>query len=188
MNHAEILGRLLPPGAFDLTAPNISNELEAEGDELDAAWASANNLLNEINPGESYLLLPDWERVTGLAAFAATYNLNIAQRQAAVASKWYQRAVISIPDFIQLAALYGFPGATVTTFVPSTCNSTCNDALYSEADRFCWQMNLPVGGGMFLATCNSSCNDALGSWGTGAVENAIKLARKAHTTVIFNYV
>lgn len=188
MNHAELLGRLLPPGAYDLTAPNISSELSAEGKALDDALVSADSLLNEIDPGTAYTTLPDWERVLGLAEIAALINLSIEQRQAAASAKWFRRGGSSIPYFISQAAIFGFPGASVTEFAPMTCDDTCNDALYSEADRFCWQMNLPVNGGMFIATCNSSCNTPLGSWGTGAVESAIRKQRKAHTTVIFNYV
>jgi uncharacterized protein YmfQ (DUF2313 family) len=188
MNHAELLRRLLPPGAYDLTAPNLSAELDAEGAALDAALESGNRLLNEVDPTTAYSTLGDWERVTGLAQQAVDLGLSIEQRQAAVAAKWYGRGGFSIPYFIRMAEIFGFPGATVTEFTPMTCNSTCNDALYSEADRFCWQMNLSVNGGMFIATCNSPCDAALGSWGTGAVESAIRTQRLAHTSVIFNYV
>lgn len=188
MNHAELLGRLLPPGAYDLTAPNISAELSAEGKALDDALVSADSLLNEIDPGTAYTLLPDWERVLGLAEIVALFNLSIEQRQAAASAKWFRRGGSSIPYFINQAAIFGFPGATVTEFAPATCDSDCDTAMYSEDDRFCWQMNLPVDGGMFIATCDSPCDAPLGSWGTGAIESAIRIQRKAHTSVIFNYV
>lgn len=188
MMHRELLRRLLPPGAYDLTAPNISAELDAEGNALDAALASANSLLNEIDPGTAYSLLPDWERVTGQAGFASLFNLSIEQRRAVVSAKWFHGGCSSIPEFINLAAIFSFPGATVTEFAPSTCDSTCDDAMYSEDDRFCWQMNLPVDGGMFIATCDSPCDAPIGSWGTAAIESAISAQRKAHTQVIFNYV
>jgi uncharacterized protein YmfQ (DUF2313 family) len=84
-----------------------------------------------------------------------------------------------------MAAKFGFTGATIDEFAPATCNSTCNDALYGEQDRFVWQMNLPSAGGMFIANCNSPCNAPLGSWGSGALENTIRTLRPAHTTVIF---
>lgn len=188
MNHAELLRRLLPPGAYDLTAPNLSAELDAEGAALDAALESGNRLLNEVDPATAYSTLGDWERVTGLAQQAVDLGLSIEQRQAAVAAKWYGRGGLSIPYFIRIAEIFGFPGATITEFAPVTCDGTCDDALYSEDDRFCWQMNLPVDGGMFVATCDSPCDTPLGSWGTGAVESAIRALRLAHTSVIFNYV
>lgn len=188
MNHAELLKRALPPGAYDLTAPNLCAELEAEGAAFDAVQASADNLLNEIDPGTAYSLLPDWERVLGLTQQSASLGLNIDQRRAAASLKYHRRGGSSIPYFIKLAEIFGFPGATVTEFAPCTCDSTCDDAMYSEDDRFCWQMNLPVNGGQFLATCDSPCDEPLGSFGTGALESAIRVQRKAHTTVIFNYV
>lgn len=188
MRHAELLGRLLPPGAYDLTEPNLAAELEAEGAALDAALESGNRLLNEIDPATAYSTLGDWERVYGIAQQAVDLGLSLEQRQAAVAAKRRKRGVMSINDFIRLSEIFGFPGATVTEFAPMTCNSTCNDALYSEADCFCWQMNLPVNGGMFIATCNSPCDSALGSWGTAAIESAIRAQRQRHTTVTFNYV
>lgn len=188
MNHAELLGRLLPPGAYDLNEPNLAAELAAEGAALDAALESADRLLNEIDPATAYSTLNDWERVYGIAQQAVDLGLSIEQRQAAVAAKRRKRGVMSIQEFIQMAEIFGFPGATVTEFAPATCDSDCDAAMYSEADRFCWQMNLPVDGGMFISTCDSPCDAPIGSWGTGAIENAIRAERQAHTTVIFNYV
>lgn len=181
MMHAELLKRLLPQVAYALNGTVLSAELVAEGTALDANLLSADGIHNEADPRTTYSMLSDWERVAGLSGL----NLSAEQRQAALVAKLSAHGGQSRPYFIAMAERFGFPGATIDEFAPATCNSTCNDALYGEPDRFVWQMNLPSAGGMFLANCNSPCNTSLGSWGTGAIESAIHALRPANTTVIF---
>jgi uncharacterized protein YmfQ (DUF2313 family) len=181
MMHAELLKRLLPEGVYDPNGPVLSVEITAEGNALDSAMQSADNLLREADPRSAYSTLDDWERCFNLSAL----SLSVEQRQAALSAKVFAHGGQSRPYFIAMAERFGFPGTTIAEFVPATCNSTCNDALYGEPDRFVWQMNLPSDGGMFIANCNSPCNTPLGSWGSGAIENAIHTLRPAHTTVIF---
>lgn len=181
MNHAELLKRLLPPVAYDGNGTVISAELNAEGDALDMALLMADGMLREADPRATYSLLSDWEHVAGLSAL----SLSVEQRHTVLTTKLTSRGGQSRPYYIAMASRFGFPGATIDEFAPATCNSNCNDALYGEPDRFVWQMNLPIAGGMFTANCNSACDSPLAAWGTGAVEAAIHAARPAHTTVIF---
>lgn len=180
MMHAELLKRLLPL-AYDLNGTVLSAELDAEGAALDTNLLNTDGIHEEVDPRTTYSLLGEWERVAGLSGL----NLSAEQRQAALVAKLSAHGGQSRPYFIAMAERFGFPGATIDEFAPATCNNTCNDALYGEPDRFVWQMNLPSAGGMFIANCNSPCDTPLGSWGTGAVENAIRTLRPAHTTVIF---
>lgn len=188
MNHAELLKRSLPPVAYDPNAPLLSAELEAEGKALDAAQIAADLILTEADPRTTYHLLPDWERVLGLPDPCASPLATVQQRQAAVVAKNTKREGQSRPLFIDIAAKYSYPGATIDEFRPMTCNDTCNDALYSEDDRFVWRINLPSTGGIFLANCNSPCDEPLASWGDAAIECAIKRDKPAHTTALFAYV
>lgn len=184
MKHAELLGRLLPPGAYDLNEPNLAAELAAEGKALDEAQASADALLKEIDPRTASATLPDWERVLGLSAF----SLSLEQRRVAAGAKYYLRGGNSRPYFIDLAARLGFPNVTITEYKRATCNGNCNSALYSAADLFVWTMNVPAQGGYFSANCNSNCNSALGSWGYSTLESEVKKYKPSHTRVRFNYV
>lgn len=160
------------------------------------AWAEAlarvdlrcDALANEADPRTTVELLADWERVAGLPDPCVSDEQSLAQRQAALTSKLTSTGGQSRAYFIELAADMGYPGATIEEFEPMTCNDTCNDSLYSEADRFCWQINLPGStGGLYQMTCNDTCNDALQSWGDEAVECRIKQFKPAHTNVIFAY-
>lgn len=189
MMHSELLRRLLPPVAYDSSSTVISAELRAEGQALDEAMRNADFMLSESDPRTTVQILSDWERVAGLPdSCSATLALSVAQRQAALTAKITMRGGQSRPYFIEMAAKLGFPGSTITEFAPMTCNGTCNDALWSEADLFAWQVNLPSAGGVFIASCNSDCNSALASWGNAMVECAIRKFRPAHTTPVFAYV
>lgn len=184
MNNAELLKRLLPPAAYDPSAPVLSAELAAEGTALDVAQQLAESLPDEADPRVTSALLADWERVLGLTAS----GLSQEQRKAAVAAKYYTRGAQSRAYFIALAAKLGFAGVTITEYKCANCNSNCNSALYSVADLFVWTLNVLASGGYFAANCNSNCNSALGSWGYSTLENAIKKDKPAHTVATFNYI
>lgn len=184
MNHAELLKRLLPHGPYDPSAPVVSAELEAEGKALDEARATAAQILHELDPRTASVTLLDWERVYGLFGV----DLGIDQRRAAVSAKATMHGGQSRPHLIGLAEKLGFPGTTITEYKRANCNSNCNDALYSDADLFCWTLNVDALGGYYAANCNSNCNSALGSWGYSTLEKLINLYRPAHTRVLFNYV
>lgn len=188
MTHAELLKRLLPPEAYDLNAPILSAELYAEGRALDEAQRNADLILDEIDPRTARVTLADWERVLGLPDSCVVGAVqSVEQRQASIMAKWTMRGGQSRKFFIALAEKLGYPGATITEYQPATCNSTCNDALYSEGDRSVWTINLPSAGGIYYANCNSDCNAALASWGDAAVECAISKYRPADTVVKFAY-
>ena len=172
MMHSDLLKRLLPPVAYDSNGPVITAELHAEGSALDEAMRNADLMLNESDPRVTVQLFSDWERVAGLPdSCSATLSLSIEQRQVALAAKLALHGGQSRAYFIAMAAKFGYPGATITEFSPLTCNDTCNDALWSEADRFAWQINLHS----LLA-------------GNAQLECAIRKFSPAHTTPVFAYV
>lgn len=189
MKHADVLKLCLPPVSYDPTDPILVAELEAEGKQLDAAQQSADQLLAEMHPSTATVSLPDWERVYGLPDPCVTIAHSIDQRRAALNSKANAKGGQSIAYFVGLAAIMGYPGATVDEFPMATCNSDCNAELNSEDDGFFWRLNLPAAtGGVFQATCNSDCNSPLQSWGDEALECRIRKLRPAHTTVLFAYI
>lgn len=146
------------------------------------------DLVNEADPRTTYELLSDWERVAGLPDPCVTDDdQTIEQRQIALTAKLTLRGDQSRPYFINLAAGMGYPDATIDEFLPMTCNDTCNDALWSEDDKFTWQINLPSDGGIVYANCNSDCTVPLQSWGDQAIECRINRYKPAHTVVIFAY-
>jgi len=183
------LQALLPPGkawsrAADAVLTKLLKGLALEPARLDAR---VDALIDEADPRTTSELLPDWERVAGLPDPCVNQELTVEQRRAALVSKLTLVGGQSRQYYIDLAEQLGYPGATIDEYRPMTCNDDCNDALWSEADRFVWQLNLPSDGGFFEATCNSPCDSPLQSWGDEVIECRISRYKPAHTTVLFAY-
>lgn len=188
MNHQYVLRALLPTGAYDPNAPNLNAELYADGKALDICMATANLLLDEMDPSTAQLSLYDWERNYGLPDHCVTVAQTVEQRKAALNSKVNSLGGQTAAHFIAVAESMGYVGVTITEFNVLTCNGNCNQAIYSQDALFVWQMNIPTAAGIFLASCNSDCNTALQSWGDGALECRINQIRPKHTTVLFAYI
>ncbi|MGZ4959338.1 MAG: YmfQ family protein [Methylomonas sp.] len=188
MKHVDVLMQLLPPVSYDATSPVLGVELSAVGNQLDLAMANADQLRSEMYPDTCSVTLLDWERNYGLPDPCVTIQQTVDQRKAALISKVNAQSGQSRAYFIALSEAMGYPGATIDEFAPMTCSDDCNSSLYSDADRFVWQINLPAAtGGVFVATCNSDCNSSLQSWGDEAIECRINKFKPAHTSVIFAY-
>lgn len=176
------------PRSHDATLTRL---LAALADELARVDQRASDLIEESDPRTATELLADWERVFGLpdpCVTALGAEQTVDQRRAALAAKVTSIGGQSRQYFIDLAAALGYPGATIDEYRPFNCNSNCNDALWSEADRFCWQINLPATGGTFVFNCNSPCDSPLAAWGDEAVECRIQRLKPAHTRAFVAYV
>jgi uncharacterized protein YmfQ (DUF2313 family) len=161
----------------------------AWADEFARVDLRCDQLLNEADPRTTLELLTEWERVAGLPDPCVTIDQSIDQRRAALVSKLTATGGQSRAYFIALAESIGYVGATIDEYAPMTCNDNCDDWLYSEADLFCWQLNLPGStGGLFVMDCDSDCNSALQSWGDEAIECRVNKFKPAHTNVIFAYI
>lgn len=187
------LQALLPSGdawprAADATLTKL---LSAFADELAAADMRATDVLNESDPRTASELLIDWEMAAGLpdpCVAASGAIQTVEQRRAALVAKLTSLGGQSAEYFIGLAAALGYPGATIDEYRPFNCNGNCNGALSSEADRFCWQINLPSAGGTFPMNCGSPCDSPLSAWGDEPVECRLQRLKPAHTDVIIAYV
>jgi uncharacterized protein YmfQ (DUF2313 family) len=191
--YLSMLQSLLPPGAAFSRDPNSIQAalLQAWSDEFARFDVRIEDLLKEFIPVDVRELLTEWEGILATQDDStANINLNIDQRLAAVRSKFLADNGQSRQSYINLAASFGFSGATIDEFRPMTCGDNCNNALYSQDDRFVFRVNMPAPNGGFIATCNSDCNCSLGSWSLSKplVESAISKHRSADTDVIFNYV
>lgn len=183
------LQALLPQGPAWSRAADalITKLLDAFAAEYANVGLRLDALINEADPRTTSELLPDWERVAGLPDPCVTADQTVEQRRAALVSKLTLLGGQSRAYYIAIAEGLGYPGATIDEYRPMNCNDNCNDALYSQADRFAWQINLPSDGGIFVANCNSPCDSPLQAWGDEAIECRISRYKPAHTTVIFAY-
>lgn len=185
-----VLKALLPFGpAWGLDDDSVAvKQFDAWSQEFARIQARADALVVEADPRTTTELLFDYERIFELPDTCVTIDQTIEQRRVALHSKIISSGGQSRAYFIGIAEAMGYPGATIDEYAPMTCNDDCNDALYSDADRFAWTLNLPAStGGVFVMDCNSDCNSALQSWGDEALECRINKFKPAHTSVIFAY-
>lgn len=187
------LQALLPPGIAwaRRAAATLTKLLAAFADEFARVDQRAADLVEESDPRTTSEMLPDWERVAGLpdpCVAVLGVEQTVEQRRAALVAKLTALGGQSRQYYIDLVAALGYPGATIDEYRPMTCNSNCNDALWSEDDRFAWQINLPSDGGVFRMNCNSPCDSPLAAWGDDAVECRIQRLKPGHTTALIAYV
>jgi uncharacterized protein YmfQ (DUF2313 family) len=185
------LQALMPLGAAWSREPGSDNTstLAALAQELARVDARCEDLARESDVRAADEMLADWERLLGLPDDCmAGQALSVIDRRLIATQRLVEQGGQSAAYFIALAALLGETGCTVTEFRPFNCNGDCNDALYSQSDRFVWRMNIarPANNARF-ANCNDDCNDALQAYTPSLIECPINERKPAHTTVLFAY-
>ena len=184
------LQALLPPGRAFTRSPDavLTKLLGAMAATYLATQVKVEALLLEADPRRATTMLTDWERMLGLPDRCTPADLDAVDRQRAAYQRLTEQGGQSRAYFIDLAALLGEPGVTITEFSRMTCNSNCNDALMSEADVFTWRANVPrLALNTRLMNCNSPCDSALSEYTPSVIECAFKERKPAHTSVIFAY-
>lgn len=186
MNHAELLALLLPPVSYAPSGPALQAELVAEGNVLDATLVSAERAKGAVTPFFAEQLLPDWERVCGIApSSGASYQ----QRMQAVLAKQAETGGLSISYFIRLAAGMG---CQITINEPQPFRAGVNragDQLWT-ADIF-WVWQVVVHNGTIRAfrfqAGQSAAGERLTSFGDPVIESVFNDLKPAHTFVYFAY-
>lgn len=184
------LQALLPPGrAFNREPGSVLTKvLGAIAAMLLAAQIRFEDLIDQRDPRLATSLLTDWERALGLPDACTPAGQTIGDRQRAAFQRYTEQGGQSRAYFIDLANRLGEPGVTITEYLPMTCNSTCNDALFSLADKFVFAINIPRAAlNVRPMTCNSNCDSALQEYTPSVIECAIKERKPAQTNVIFAY-
>ena len=184
------LQALLPPGRAFTREPGslLTKVLGAIAAMLLAAQLKFEDLIDQADPRRASTLLTDWERAFGLPDNCTPAGQIVLDRQRAVYQRLTEQGGQSRAYFIGLADKLGEAGVTITEFLPMTCNSHCNDALYSVADKFTWRTNIPHPAlNVRVMSCNSHCNSALQEYTPSPIECAFKERKPAHTNVIFAY-
>lgn len=168
----------------------LNKQLRAWAEELARIDARIEVLINEADPRTTNELLPDWERVAGLPDACLTVAQSYQQRIDALVSKLTTLGGQSLEYFIALAEALGYEGTTIDEYHPFLCGeSECGDALWTDADRFVWQLNMPSDGSVTYFACGeSTCGDSLQSWGDEVIECRINTFKPAHTVAIFAYI
>ena len=187
-SHADLLKLLLPPVAYDRTGKRLSAELSAEGAQLDRFAATVEAILAETDPRTASYLLPDWERVYNLPDECSQPAETIIDRRVRLAGKVAETGGISKNYFLALAEALGYQNISITSFKPTTCESSCEAQLMDESFRFLWQVNVPGQQTVHrIAGCESSCEDPLEAYKQGPLECLFNKLQPADAIIQFNY-
>lgn len=139
---------------------------------LHDAEASAERLMDEIDPRTAVDLLPDFERCLGPDPcgrdLAAT---TIEQRQKLAHQRWTAFGGQSIPYLSGVAAKLGVT-ISIEEFWPSRANVLrAGQRLRPEGSQFVWRVYVP----------------AAGSFEVAAVECELRRIKPAHTLIVFKF-
>lgn len=185
------LQALLPPGrALTREAgANLTRVLEAIAAAFLVAQQRLEDLLQQWDPRNATSMLPDWEQLLGLPDNCApTETLTETERQMLAYQRLIELGGQSRAYFIDMAANLGVPGCTITEFRPLTCSDDVDDALYSQADAFCWRLNVPeLINDPRVMNCEDDCTDPLQFYTPNLIECPIRERKPAHTQVLFAY-
>ncbi len=187
------LQALLPPGRALVREPGavLTRLLESFAALLLSAQLLLEDLAVQYDPRRALSMLPDWERLLGLPDACAPAGQQVPDRQVAAFGRLTEFGGQSRAYFIDLAQRNGEAGVTITdgaSFAPMNCNSNCNSALFSIADRFVWRVNIPHPAlNARTMTCNSACDSALQMYTPSTIECMFNERKPAHTSVIFAY-
>lgn len=184
---ADRLRLLLPPEAYDGSAPVLSKLLTAEANALESAQLSGELLYDRIWP-ESGAALDDWERVLGLPDPCVTgESLTVGQRINAVMAKLQGLGGQSRAFFIQLAASLGY-SVTVTEFRPARAGiAVAGDAIYGDGWTSAWMVNAEAVNVFVARAGSAAAGEPLSVWGNKSLECRLVAMAPAHTTLIFGY-
>lgn len=184
--HVDLLGRLLPPVAYDPNAPRLAAELTAEGNALDTAQSNADAIAASVTPFQAFGMLSDYERLLQLVPSA---DASIQQRIAAILAKLNETGGLSIPYFTQLASSLGYTISIVEPQPFRVDGSRIDDTIYDEDVIFTWQV---VVSGLaevvyYFRVGQSAIGESLMSFSDPVLESVFQDLKPAHTFVYFAY-
>jgi len=182
------LRQLLPPGAAwrAESGGDLEGVLEAWAQEFARLDGRIEDLRRESDPESAVELLPDWERVLGLADLTAGYSL--AERQSAAYVRLTENGDVSGPSWIERAANLGH-AITLREPPAMVCGpSECGDELAPFTVRNVLEVTAHIVL-TFPAECGAFvCGDMLGSYDTQRLEREMNRIKQAHTFLQFIYV
>lgn len=152
--------------------------------------ARVEDLVKESDPRTTVEMMPEWEAFAGLPDPCVITDQSLQQRRNALTSKLLMQGGQSRAYFLQIADEMGYQDAVIEEFEPFRAGeSGAGDPLWSEDDRFVWQINLPSDGAItYFAAGESAAGDPLQAWGDETIECRIRRFQPAGKTVIFAYV
>ncbi|MEP9350560.1 putative phage tail protein [Xanthobacter sp. KR7-225] len=187
--HREALS-LLPPGMMWSRSPDtlLAAVLEPLAGLLADLEASAEAMMDEVDPRSAVACLEDFERVLGPDPCGRDLaTLSLPQRQQLAHQRWTARGGQSPQYFIDLAAARGV-AITIEEVHPSQAGVLCmDDELVEPPEQFIWRVLIPLGTWDDFRVDESAMDDRLYDFQPSDVECDIMRAAPAHTSVVFTY-
>jgi len=141
--HADLLRLLLPPVAYDKTGVALNADLTAHGNQLDAFVNVVLEILTEIDPRTTTLLLSHWETVYGLPDAGLIVAQTVAQRQQLLAAKVGAIGGLSKPYLVALLEAAGYTAAIDQPRGFYVGVNRCGDPLWA-AGATNWYFNVQI--------------------------------------------
>ncbi|WP_175845131.1 YmfQ family protein [Burkholderia arboris] len=186
IKHADLLGRLLPPIAYDANAPLLSTELAAEGHALDTALDNADAIAASVTPFEAFGMLTDYERLLQIVPVPGASS---QQRIAAIIAKLNETGGLSIPYFTQLATSLGYSISIIEPQPFRVDAGRVDDTIYDEDIVYQWRVDVSGAPEVvyYFRVGQSAIDERLMSFSDPILEAVFRDLKPAHTFVYFSY-
>lgn len=150
--------------------------------------ATAEKMMDEVDPRTAVLCLEDFERVLGADPCGRDPStLSVSARQQLAHQRWTGRGGQSVPYFVGLAAKRGVD-ITIEEVHPSRVGAMqAGDELVESPEQFIWRVNIPLGTWLDFEVGAGTTGDLLYDFELSDVECDILRAKPAHTEVVFVY-
>lgn len=184
MSHSDVLQLLFP---LDLDGV-FAGDLAVEGASLDTAMTSADSLLTEMLPNRAYILLSDWERVTGIVPKA---DEPLQSRRDRVVRKLRELGDVKKPYYETLARSLGYE-IYIQEYIPTMVGWVCaGDELITNDDPailFIWNAHIFGQSIYYFHAGSSTAGERLAWWRAAEeLESVLDELRPAHVEFIFAY-
>jgi uncharacterized protein YmfQ (DUF2313 family) len=150
--------------------------------------ATAEAMMEEIDPRTANLLLPDFERVLGPDPCGRDPStLSLEQRRQLAHQRWTGRGGASIAYFVALAARRGVAITISENRVTYAGELVAGEELIEPPEQFIWIVNLALLGETLFEADGGQTGDRLYDLTLSDIECDIRRLKPAHTEVVFNY-
>ena len=186
MNHIDLLKALLPAVSYDPQAPNLSAELTAAGNALDATYASAQTIVQNIVPNAGPLL-EDWERVYGTPSpCSQSIGVTRSQRVGLVNAKINEGGTFTKQKAIELAASIGY-SITIQEYRAREYGRATMGTQYAGRDwHYVWDV-ITQNNTITARKSGDAMGEAYRKWGNALLECVLTPKAQADSLVRFIY-
>ncbi|MDA3978497.1 YmfQ family protein [Gallibacterium sp. AGMB14963] len=188
--YQSVLAHLYPPVSYNINGEQFTAQCAVDGQAFDCLQASAEAILNVIEPVTSNNLLADWERLCGITTdVSKTYS----ERVKRVIIQLNTIGGLSIPYFLRLAESIGYT-IQIKEFSPlknDLPNAGDIPIQNSPTERliFMWRVTVINGDDniIYFRAGQSLAGDRLVDFGDPIIEEFFEDLKPAHTYCYFAY-